>query len=132
MLNFLVLALILSNSVTLEQTPCTGTTICYDVTNNSNLNIDYLSYSSHYRRLTVSINNTIYDSGLWATTAVITVNAPTSVASLANVPLYGPNSDILYVTVNISTTSHPCVQSGRVAVCPVTVILQSGTISSSP
>lgn len=102
--------------ITLQQTPCTGTYFCYNVQSNTAAEIDYIDYSSHYERLTSSLDGVLYDSGLWA------------VRSLVNVPLYSPEGAVIYVTVAFSEVRKPCVRSGRATICPVVVTLTGGTI----
>jgi hypothetical protein len=114
--SFLFLAQAHAETITLDQTACTATSICYAVQNSANAEIDYIDYSSHYERLTVSMGGVMYDSGLWM------------VKSLANVALYSPGGAVIYVTVSFSTVQGKCVQSGRVAVCPITITLTSGSI----
>jgi hypothetical protein len=106
-------------TVILAKTPCTSSYVCSNVKNTGGLNIEYLDDNPNYQRLVVNINGVVYDSGLYLAKVPV------------NVPLYGPN-DVVYATVNISVTIGPCVRSGRVTVCPKTVVLESGSLSSQP
>lgn len=105
-----------AETITLSQDICTGTNICYSVPNSAGAEIDYIDYSSHYKRLTASIDGELYDSGIW------------SVNSLTNVPLYSPTGDVIYITVVFSTLQKPCVRSGKATICPVVITLTSGSI----
>ena len=61
--------------VNLLPTGCTGTCSCSTVNNDgtgpdgSPLSVEYLSYSTNYKRLTMSIEGKLWDSGLWAATS---------------------------------------------------------------
>lgn len=105
-----------AETITLSSEPCTATKICFNVPNDAGLTIDYISDATQYERLVVSIDGDIYDSGLWA------------VQSLADVPLYDGEGNVIYATLDISVVQKPCVRSGRVTVCPKVVTLFSGTI----
>lgn len=115
-LTILFPAISMAQTINLGSEQCSATNICFNVPNNAGAEIDYVDYSSHYERLTVSMGGVMYDSGLWM------------VKSLTNVPLYSPTGAVIYATVNFSAAQGKCVQSGRVAVCPITITLTSGSI----
>jgi hypothetical protein len=105
-----------AETITLGSEACTSTNICYNVPNDSGATVDYISNATQYKRLVVSIDGNLYDSGLW------------TVTSLQDVPLYDPSGAVIYVTLNFSVKTKPCVRSGRVTVCPRFVELTGGTI----
>lgn len=106
-----------STDITLIPTPCTPTNFCYNVQNDAGITIDYIDYSAHYARLTMSTGGVLYDSGLWA--------APTS---LRHVPLYNPDGGVVYLTVTFYQVHKPCVRSGRATICPVIITLTGGLL----
>jgi hypothetical protein len=106
-----------SQTVTLEQTNCTATNICYNVPNSASLTIDYVDWAAQYKRLLVSVNGEIYDSGLWAVSG-----------ALSNVPLYSGSGAVIYATLEFNTVIGPCVRQGRVTNCKHTVTLVSGSL----
>lgn len=106
-----------AQTITLGKSGCTSTYICFNVPNSAGLTIDYVDWALQYKRLLVSIDGEIYDSGLW------TVQGP-----LQNVSLYAGNGAVISVTVNFNVVIGTCVRQGRVTVCPKTVTLTDGKI----
>ncbi len=104
-------------TTSLNKMSCTATNICFNVPNSGGLTIDYISNATQYKRLVVSINGDIYDSGLWAVHG-----------GLTNVPLYDGGGAVIYVTLDFNVTVGTCVRQGRVTVCPRYVTLLDGTI----
>ena len=87
---------------------------CLNVPNNASASIPYINWSGHYRRLLVSLNGQLYDSGLWALPA----GSPTSVT------IYDASGAPLTVTLSFTFTYLKC--SNRY--CPSLARLDSGTL----
>lgn len=106
-----------AETTNLEPMTCYQTRVCINVPNTAGLQIDYISSSTQYGRLVISINGDIYDSGLYA------------YPDLSNFTLYDAIGRILTGSVSITTVrATKCVQSGRVCVFPTTVKLNGGTL----
>jgi hypothetical protein len=105
--------------VILGTEPCTATNICFNVPNNSGLTIDYISDAIQYKRLVISVNGEIYDSGIY------TLNGQ---LNQSNVPLYAGNGQVLYATLQFTVKTGPCVREGRVTECPRFVTLVGGSL----
>ena len=64
-----------AQNINLMPTSCTGTCSCSAVNNDalapdgSALSIEHFSYSTYYKRMTMSIEGKLWDSGLWAATS---------------------------------------------------------------
>jgi hypothetical protein len=71
MKSLLVCALLLAagvaaaDTITVQQTGCTSTQLCFNVPNDGGVTIDYISDATQYGRLLISINGNLYDSGLY-------------------------------------------------------------------
>ena len=107
-----------AETVTLGSESCTATNICFSVPNDKGVEIDYISVSTTYGRLTMQANGVMYDSGLYAVAGLNQTNAV----------LYAPDGSSALVTVQFSVTTGKCYQSGRVRVCPRYVTLLGGTL----
>lgn len=116
---FLIGAAQASQTITLDTMPCTATNICFNVPNDSGVSVDYISDAIQYKRLVMSVNGEIYDSGIWALNGQL---------NQTDVPLYAANGSVLYATLAFTVTTGKCVQQGRVCVTPRHVTLVSGTL----
>jgi hypothetical protein len=111
-----------AGTVTIEPTPCVNAYYCLNAKNSANEPINVVTYSQHYGRLVMLINNVTWDSGLWALLGYGT--------ALVNVPLYDGIS-VIHVSITFAggQITGPCVQEGRVCVFPrAPVSIESGTI----
>ena len=107
-----------AGTITLGSETCTPTNVCFQVPNDAGVTIDYISNATQYRRLLVSIDGELYDSGLWA------VYGPET-----NLVLYAANGTAITVALSWTIVQNPCVRLGRGASCPRTVTLNGGTIT---
>jgi hypothetical protein len=111
-----------ADTVTILPTPCLNAYYCTNVNNSANEPIEVVTYSQHYGRLVVFINNVVWDSGLWALLGYGT--------NLVNIPLYDGVA-VIYVSISFTggQITGPCVQQGRVCVYPhAPVSIVGGTI----
>lgn len=99
---------------------CTATNICSNVGNDGGLIIDYISDAIQYRRLVVSVNGEIYDSGAYALNGQM---------NQTGVVLYATDGSYITVTLAFTVTTGACVRQGRATVCPRSVHLDSGSIN---
>lgn len=113
-----------ASTITLEQSLCDQASFCSPVANDAGDNI-LVVYAKQYGRLTVYVNSTIYDSGIWAL-----LNAGDV---LVSVPVHDGVGHILYATITFTggQVTGPCHQSGRTCVFPhAPRYLASGTLVS--
>ena len=111
-----------AGTVTIEPTPCVNAYYCLNVNNSANEPINVVTYSQHYGRLVMFINNVVWDSGLWALLGYGT--------ALVNVPLYD-GTRVIHVSITFAggQVTGPCVQQGRVCVFPhAPVSIEGGAI----
>jgi hypothetical protein len=111
-----------AGTVTIEPTPCVNAYYCLNVNNSANEPINVITYSQHYGRLVMFINNVVWDSGLWALLGYGT--------ALVNVPLYD-GTRVIHVSITFAggQVTGPCVQQGRVCVFPhAPVSIEGGAI----
>lgn len=107
-----------AETINLQGVACTRTNICEEVPNDAGAAVDFISDATQYKRLLVSLNGMVYDSGIWKVTGPLT-----------NVPLYAADGSEMLATLDIQVVQGTkCVQEGRVCVFPRTVTLISGTL----
>jgi hypothetical protein len=124
LLSLLLIGAAHAGTVTIDPSPCAYAYYCVNVANSAGEPIEVVSYNQHYGRLTVFINNVVWDSGLWALVG--------QGVNLVSVPLYN-GSAVIYMSVDFTggQVTGPCVQSGRVCVFPrAPVSIVGGSIVS--
>ena len=97
--------------------------------NDGGVSVDYISNAVQYRRLVISINGDLIDSGLWtlAPAPVMPLGGTTTYTETATI--YDPIGNSVAASLNWKiVVGAKCQQSGRVCVFPRSVTLLGGTL----
>jgi hypothetical protein len=117
-----------AETITRATESCTGTNICFQVPNDAGVAVDFISNAVQYRRLVISIDGDIFDSGLGALAPAPNTPPNTTTTYLETATIYDPNGNSLTVSLNWTIQTTACSRSGRVTVCPRYVTLTRGTL----
>ncbi len=73
-------------------------TYCFaPVPNSAGWNFGYLDYAFQYRRLVISVNGVVYDSGLFNIQPVVTLEGPSTYLYTINTTIYSPEGKAMEV-----------------------------------
>ena len=89
----LISAPALAATTKLESTPCAPAQYCANVANSAAWDINNITWAPQYKRLTVSVDGDLYDSGLYAVTE----------SALTSIPIYDAEGKQLLVTLTFTS-----------------------------
>jgi hypothetical protein len=119
-----------AETITLDTETCTATNICFQVPNDQSESVEFISNAVQYRRLVISINGDIFDTGLWALASPPATPVGSTTTYTQSATLYDPNGNAVAGSLNWRiVVGAKCLQSGRVCVFPRTVTLLGGTLA---